>query len=40
MGFDRKRAILAVTIQRVTLLAAIKGLNRFDPTKITITWTA
>jgi hypothetical protein len=40
MGFDRKRAILAVVIQRVTLLPAIKGLNRFDPTKITITWTA
>jgi hypothetical protein len=40
MGFDRKRAILAVVIRQVTLLPAIKGLNRFDPTKITITWTA
>jgi len=33
---DRRRALIDTLVERVTLLPAVRGLNKFDPTKVEI----
>jgi hypothetical protein len=36
--FDQKRAVLATVINRVVVGPAVRGLNRFDPRRVSIEW--
>lgn len=38
LGFDRQRAILTAVVEKVMVNPATKGFNRFDPSKIDVTW--
>lgn len=38
LGFDRRRALLAGLVDRVTVGPAVRGRNRFDPARVTIGW--
>ena len=40
MTFDRRRAVIAAVIERVTVGPAVKGRNRFDPERVDVTWRA
>jgi DNA invertase Pin-like site-specific DNA recombinase len=35
---DRRRAVLALLVDRVVIHTAIRGLNRFDPSRVEIIW--
>ena len=38
MHLDRRRALIDALIERITLTPCVRGLNRFDPTRVQITW--
>jgi site-specific DNA recombinase len=40
MTFDRRRAVIAAVIERVTVGPAVKGRNRFDPDRVDVVWRA
>jgi site-specific DNA recombinase len=40
MTFDRRRAVIAAVVERVTVGPAVKGRNRFDPERVDVTWRA
>ena len=37
-GLSWRRAFLTTYIDRVVLLPCVRGLNRFDPTKVSVIW--
>lgn len=37
-GIDWQRAVIAALVSNIELLPAVKGYNRFDPTKVRIEW--
>jgi site-specific DNA recombinase len=40
MTFDRRRAVIAAVLDRVTVGPAVKGRNRFDPERVDVVWRA
>jgi site-specific DNA recombinase len=38
MSFDRRRAVLATLIERVTVAPGRRGYNRFDPERLSVKW--
>jgi site-specific DNA recombinase len=38
LGFDQKRAILTLVVDRITIGPGVRGLNRFDPRRVEFTW--
>jgi site-specific DNA recombinase len=40
LSFDRRRAVLAAVIEAVVVYPAVRGFNRFDPSKIGLHWRA
>jgi site-specific DNA recombinase len=38
LSLSRKRAILFAVLDSITISAAIRGLNRFDPRRVTLDW--
>jgi site-specific DNA recombinase len=40
LGIDRRRAVLAAVLDRVTIRPAVRGRNRFDPARVDVTWRA
>lgn len=38
LSLSRKRAVLVAALDRVTISAAVRGLNRFDPRRVTPNW--
>lgn len=38
MDFDARRPVVERAVDRVTLIPAIRGLNRFDPSKVEVSW--
>lgn len=40
LSIDQRRAVIAELVERITVGAGRRGLNRFDPTRIDVEWTA
>ncbi len=40
LSTDRRRAVLAAVVERVTIGPAVRGRNRFDPERVDVTWRA
>lgn len=40
MSFDRRRAVVAAVVERITIGPAIPGRNRFDADRVDVTWRA
>jgi DNA invertase Pin-like site-specific DNA recombinase len=38
LSLDRRRAVIGAVVDRVTITPAKRGFNRFDPTRVQVTW--